>query len=68
MASSGSEAREMAPPQRSAPADRERAEELVLWLVGSQADSLLRVARRLLTRRKRGAWGEVLKRVRRACR
>jgi RNA polymerase sigma factor (sigma-70 family) len=46
MASSGSEAREMAPPQRSAPADRERAEELVLWLVGSQADSLLRVARR----------------------
>jgi RNA polymerase sigma factor (sigma-70 family) len=46
MRSSGEEARELMVPERSGHADRERAEELVLRLVGSQADSLLRVARR----------------------
>jgi RNA polymerase sigma factor (sigma-70 family) len=46
MRSSGDEAREVAVPESSGGADRERAEELVLRLVGSQADSLLRVARR----------------------
>jgi RNA polymerase sigma factor (sigma-70 family) len=46
MAASGLEASEVAPPERSSCADRERAEGLVLELVGSQADSLLRVARR----------------------
>src|SRR4051794_20788092 len=46
MAASGLEASEVAPPERSGYADRERAEGLVLELVGSQADSLLRVARR----------------------
>jgi RNA polymerase sigma factor (sigma-70 family) len=46
MAASGWEASEVAPPERSICADRERAEGLVLELVGSQADSLLRVARR----------------------
>jgi RNA polymerase sigma factor (sigma-70 family) len=46
MRSSGEEAQELVVPQRSGHADRERAEELVLRLVGSQADSLLRVARR----------------------
>jgi RNA polymerase sigma factor (sigma-70 family) len=46
MRSSGEEARELVVPERAGRADRERAEELVLRLVGSQADSLLRVARR----------------------
>jgi RNA polymerase sigma factor (sigma-70 family) len=46
MAASGWEPSEVAPPERSSCADRERAEGLVLELVGSQADSLLRVARR----------------------
>jgi RNA polymerase sigma factor (sigma-70 family) len=46
MAASGWEASEVAPPERSGYADRERAERLVLELVGSQADSLLRVALR----------------------
>jgi len=46
MRSSGEEAQELTVPERSGHADRERAEELVLRLVGSQADSLLRVARR----------------------
>ena len=46
MAASGWEASEVPPPERSSCADRERAEGLVLELVGSQADSLLRVARR----------------------
>jgi RNA polymerase sigma factor (sigma-70 family) len=46
MAASGWEASDLAPPERSGYADRERAEGLVLELVGSQADSLLRVARR----------------------
>jgi RNA polymerase sigma factor (sigma-70 family) len=46
MASSGFEAAEVVPPERSGHADRERGEALVLELVGSQADSLLRVARR----------------------
>ena len=46
MASSGSEAAEVVPPERSGGGDRERGEALVLELVGSQADSLLRVARR----------------------
>jgi RNA polymerase sigma factor (sigma-70 family) len=46
MAASGWEASEVAPPERSSCADRDRAEGLVLELVGSQADSLLRVARR----------------------
>jgi DNA-directed RNA polymerase specialized sigma24 family protein len=46
MRSSGEEAQELVVPERAGRADRERAEELVLQLVGSQADSLLRVARR----------------------
>jgi RNA polymerase sigma factor (sigma-70 family) len=46
MRSSGEEAQELVVPERAGQADRERAEELVLRLVGSQADSLLRVARR----------------------
>jgi RNA polymerase sigma factor (sigma-70 family) len=46
MRSSGEEAQEVVVPERAGRADRERAEELVLRLVGSQADSLLRVARR----------------------
>jgi len=46
MASSGFEAAEVVPPERSGDVDRERGEALVLELVGSQADSLLRVARR----------------------
>jgi RNA polymerase sigma factor (sigma-70 family) len=46
MAARGSQASEIAPPERSTSTDRERAESLVLELVGSQADSLLRVARR----------------------
>ena len=46
MASSGFEAAEVVPPERSGDVDRERGEALVLQLVGSQADSLLRVARR----------------------
>jgi DNA-directed RNA polymerase specialized sigma24 family protein len=46
MRSSGEETREVVVPERAGRADRERAEELVLRLVGSQADSLLRVARR----------------------
>src|SRR3954465_14708053 len=46
MASSGPEAAEVDPPERAGDVDRERGEALVLELVGSQADSLLRVARR----------------------
>jgi RNA polymerase sigma factor (sigma-70 family) len=46
MRSSGEEGQELAVPERAGEADRERAEELVLRLIGSQADSLLRVARR----------------------
>jgi RNA polymerase sigma factor (sigma-70 family) len=46
MRSSGGEAGEVAVPERLGHVDRDRAEELVLELVGSQADSLLRVARR----------------------
>jgi RNA polymerase sigma factor (sigma-70 family) len=46
MASSGFEASEVVPPEGSGRVDRERAEALVLALVGSHADSLLRVARR----------------------
>jgi RNA polymerase sigma factor (sigma-70 family) len=46
MASSGFDAAEVAPPERLGHRDRERGEALVLELVGSQADSLLRVARR----------------------
>ena len=46
MASSGFEASEVVPPEGSGQGDRERGEALVLELVGSQADSLLRVARR----------------------
>jgi RNA polymerase sigma factor (sigma-70 family) len=46
MRSSGGEAREVVVPERFGHVDRARAEELVLRLVGSQADSLLRVARR----------------------
>ena len=46
MASSGFEASEVVPPEESGHGDRERGEALVLELVGSQADSLLRVARR----------------------
>jgi RNA polymerase sigma factor (sigma-70 family) len=46
MTSSGEEAREVPAPPRSRRADRDGAEELVLRLVGSHADSLLRVARR----------------------
>src|SRR5512132_3876357 len=46
MASSGFEASAVVPPERSGDVDRERGEALVLELVGSQADSLLRVAGR----------------------
>src|SRR5512132_1860068 len=46
MASSGFEASEVVPPEDCGHGDRERGEALVLELVGSQADSLLRVARR----------------------
>jgi DNA-directed RNA polymerase specialized sigma24 family protein len=46
VASSGFEASEVVPPEESGHGDRERGEALVLELVGSQADSLLRVARR----------------------
>jgi RNA polymerase sigma factor (sigma-70 family) len=46
MRSSGEEAQELVAPQLAGEVGRERAEELVLRLVGSQADSLLRVARR----------------------
>jgi RNA polymerase sigma factor (sigma-70 family) len=46
MASSDFEASEVVPPEGSGHVDRERGEALVLELVGSQADSLLRVARR----------------------
>jgi RNA polymerase sigma factor (sigma-70 family) len=46
MASSGFEAAEVVAPERSGQGDRERGEALVLELVGTQADSLLRVARR----------------------
>jgi RNA polymerase sigma factor (sigma-70 family) len=46
MAASSWEAPEFAPPERSGYPDRERAERLVLELIGSQADSLLRVAQR----------------------
>jgi RNA polymerase sigma factor (sigma-70 family) len=46
MASSGFEASEVVPPEGSGHVDRERGQALVLELVGSQADSLLRVARR----------------------
>jgi RNA polymerase sigma factor (sigma-70 family) len=46
MRSGGDEARELGVPERAGAVDRARAEELVLALVGSQADSLLRVARR----------------------
>jgi RNA polymerase sigma factor (sigma-70 family) len=46
MRSSGEETQEVVVPERAGRADRDRAEELVLRLVASQADSLLRVARR----------------------
>jgi RNA polymerase sigma factor (sigma-70 family) len=46
MASSGSEAAEVDPPERAGDGDRERGEALVLELLGAHADSLLRVARR----------------------
>ena len=46
MRSSGEQARELVVPERAGRVDHERAEDLVLRLVGSQADSLLRVARR----------------------
>jgi RNA polymerase sigma factor (sigma-70 family) len=46
MASSGSEAAEIDPPERAGDVDRERGEALVLELLGAHADSLLRVARR----------------------
>ena len=46
MASSGFEASAVVPLEGSGQVDRERGEALVLELVGSQADSLLRVARR----------------------
>jgi RNA polymerase sigma factor (sigma-70 family) len=46
MASSGSEAAEVAPPEQAGEVDRERGEALVLALLGAHADSLLRVARR----------------------
>jgi hypothetical protein len=46
MASSGSEAAEVEPPERAGDVDRERGEALVLELLGAYADSLLRVARR----------------------
>jgi hypothetical protein len=46
MAARGWEPSDNASHERSGDSDRERAEALVLELVGSQADSLLRVARR----------------------
>jgi RNA polymerase sigma factor (sigma-70 family) len=46
MASSGSEAAGVDPPERAGEMDRERGEALVLELLGAHADSLLRVARR----------------------
>jgi RNA polymerase sigma factor (sigma-70 family) len=46
MAASSWEAPDCVPPERSGYPDRERAERLVLELIGSQADSLLHVARR----------------------
>jgi RNA polymerase sigma factor (sigma-70 family) len=46
MASSGSEAAGVDPPERAGEVDRERGEALVLELLGAHADSLLRVARR----------------------
>src|SRR5919199_2458916 len=46
MGRSGWDSSEVPAPERYRCADRERAEELVLELLGSQADSLLRVARR----------------------
>jgi RNA polymerase sigma factor (sigma-70 family) len=46
MASSGCEAAEVDPPERSGRDDRERGEALVLELLEAHADSLLRVARR----------------------
>jgi RNA polymerase sigma factor (sigma-70 family) len=46
MWSGGEEARELEVPERAGAVDRARGEELVLGLVGSHADSLLRVARR----------------------
>ena len=46
MASSGLQASAVVPPEESGDVDRERGEALVLELVGSHADSLLRVAGR----------------------
>jgi DNA-directed RNA polymerase specialized sigma24 family protein len=46
MRSSGDQAQEPAVPERAGRVDGAGAEDLVLRLVGSQADSLLRVARR----------------------
>ncbi|HEX7300036.1 MAG TPA: sigma-70 family RNA polymerase sigma factor, partial [Solirubrobacteraceae bacterium] len=46
MGSSSRQARDMAVPERSGHVGHDRAEELVLELVGAHADSLLRVARR----------------------
>src|ERR671930_2740709 len=46
MGRSGWDSSEVPAPERSGYPDRERAERLVLELIGSQADSLLRVARR----------------------
>ncbi len=46
MASSGSEAAEVVPPEGSGQDDRERGEALVLELLEAHAESLLRVARR----------------------
>ena len=46
MASSGSQASAVVPPEEAGDVDRERGEALVLELVGSHADSLLRVAGR----------------------
>jgi RNA polymerase sigma factor (sigma-70 family) len=46
MASSGSEAAEVVPPEGYGREDHERGEALVLALLGAHADSLLRVARR----------------------
>jgi RNA polymerase sigma factor (sigma-70 family) len=46
MASGGHQAAEVDPPERGGRDDRERGEALVLELLGSHADSLLRVARR----------------------
>jgi hypothetical protein len=46
MASSGIEAAEVVPPERSGQGDGERGEALVLERLGAHADSRLRVARR----------------------